>query len=85
MSLIPKKKSIENEYRKVMALILFILGAITVLWFLFHWMYIGLTNVEFDIYSTISLLRIVIGIGLMTLGYLLYKFIDIYYDRPFIN
>ena len=85
MSLIPKKKSIENEYRKIMALILFLLGATTLLWFLFHWMYIGLTNVEDDIYSTFSLLRIVIGVGLITLGYAMYKFIDIHYDRPYIT
>ena len=85
MSLIPKKKSIENDYRKVMAIILFLLGVITLLWFLFHWMYIGLTEVEFDMYSSMSLMRIIVGIGLMTFGYAMYKFIDTYYDRPFVK
>lgn len=85
MSLIPKKKSLENEYRKIMALIIFLLGAITLLWFLFHWMYIALTGEEFDMYSVLSLLRLIVGVGLMTLGYAMYKFIDMYYDRPFMK
>ena len=85
LSLIPKKKSIENEYRKIMALIIFLIGLTTLLWFLFHWMYVGLTGVDFDFYSTLSLVRIPLGIGLITFGYAMYKFIDIHYDRPYIT
>lgn len=82
MSLIPEKKSLENQYRKIASLAVFLLGCICITWFVFHMINCGITGEEYDFLAVESLARLVLGFVLITVGYAMLKFIDWDYNRP---
>jgi len=82
MSLVPEKKSTENGFKKIAAVIVFVIGCICLTWFLFHIIYAGVMGVEYDFMSANSLGRLVLGFIMVTMGYAMFKFIDWEYNRP---
>lgn len=82
MSLLPEKKKIENEYQRIVSLIIIILGVICIVWFVFHLIVVAMEGGEFNFFSVPSMVRILLGLILIATGYVMYKFIDWGYDRP---
>ena len=82
MSLVPEKKSIENEYRKFAAIILFVLGCVLLTWFFFHLIYCAIYGIAFDFVTILSLGRLILGFLFTIIGFVMYKFIDWEYNKP---
>jgi membrane protein required for beta-lactamase induction len=71
-----EKKSTEEKFQKIVAIIILILGIISLLWFGFHLLIAYLDNLDYDFLSITSMSRILIGLFFIGTGYVMYKFVD---------
>jgi len=82
MPLIPEEKGVENEYRRIAAAVVFIIGVVSLTWFVFHLIHCWANEIPYDFLSLVSVTRLVIGVIGIALGTAMHKFIDWNYDRP---
>lgn len=80
--LVPEKKNIENQYQRIAAILIFVLGCIAIVWYLLQVIYCVIMGLEYNFASIESLGRLVIGFVFLMTGWAMFKQIDWEYNTP---